>query len=255
MNRKILFGYRIQDGKLTIQQQEAEVVRRIFDLYLGGKLQRKISDVMNAEHIPYNPDRPTWTSFRVAFILKNQRYMGGDGYPVLIDENTFQAVQSLLQKKSGKHSQQYRPVSDLQKRLRCPCGGCLKRWYRHTHSPDVLYLECDECGTKVTIPDADLLAEVERQAAVYTPLQAEGGYTPSTDTVRLTNAINRGLEKPEHPEEVVALIMQGVSARYACFPTQMTSADLLRLIREKNYNQAIQYITITADNAVKVTFR
>lgn len=128
MNRKILFGYRIQDGKLTIQQQEAEVVRRIFDLYLGRKLQRKISDVMNAEHISYNPDRPTWTSFRVAFILKNQRYMGGDGYPALIDENTFQAVQSLLQKKSGKHSQQYRPVSDLQKRLRCPCGGCLKRW-------------------------------------------------------------------------------------------------------------------------------
>lgn len=255
MNRKILFGYRIQDGKLTIQQQEAEVVRRIFDLYLGGKLQRKISDVMNAEHIPYNPDRPTWTSFRVAFILKNQRYMGGDGYPVLIDENTFQAVQSLLQKKSGKHSQQYRPVSDLQKRLCCPCGGCLKRWYRHTHSPDVLYLECDECGTKVTIPDADLLAEVERQAAEYTPPQAEGGYTSSEDTVRLTNAINRGLEKPDHPEEVVALIMQGISARYACFPTQMTSADLLRLIREKNYNQAIQYITITADSAVKVTFK
>lgn len=102
--------------------------------------------------------------------------------------------------------------------------------------------------------DSTLLAEVERQAAVYTPPQTEGGYTPSEDTVRLTNAINRGLEKPEHPEEVVALIMQGISARYACFPTQMTSADLLRLIREKNYNQAIQYITITADSAVKVTF-
>jgi hypothetical protein len=107
----------------------------------------------------------------------------------------------------------------------------------------------------VTIPDADLLGEVERQAAEYTPLADSPGYAPSEDTVRLTNAINRGLEKPEHPEEVTALIMQGISARYACFPTQMTAADILRLIREKDYDQAIQYITITAENAVTVTFR
>jgi len=65
----------------------------------------------------------------------------------------------------------------------------------------------------------------------------------------------RGLEKPEHPEEVTALIMQGISARYACFPTQMTATDILRLIREKDYDQAVRYITITADNAVTVTFR
>lgn len=78
---------------------------------------------------------------------------------------------------------------------------------------------------------------------------------PSEETVRLTNAINRGLEKPERPEEVVTLVMQGISARYACFPTQMTAADILRLIREKDYDQAIRYITITAENAVTVTFK
>ena len=107
----------------------------------------------------------------------------------------------------------------------------------------------------VTIPDADLLSEVERQAAEYTPPADSPGYAPSEDSVRLTNAINRGLEKPEHPEKVTALIMQGISARYACFPTQMTATDILRLIREKDYDQAIRYITITAENAVTVTFR
>ena len=49
--------------------------------------------------------------------------------------------------------------------------------------------------------------------------------------------------------------MQGISARYACFPTQMTETDILRLIREKDYDQAIRYITITAENAVTVTFK
>ena len=107
----------------------------------------------------------------------------------------------------------------------------------------------------VTISDADLLAELERQAADYTPSADSAGYLPSEDTVRLTNAINRGLEKPERPDEVTALIMQGISARYACFPTQMTAADILRLIKEKDYDQAIRYITISAENAVTVAFK
>ena len=97
---------------------------------------------------------------------------------------------------------------------------------------------------------------MERQAAEYEPSPADSApYAPSEDTVRLTNAINRGLEKPERPEEVTALIMQGISARYACFSTQMTSADILRLIKEKAYDQAIRYITISADNAVAVAFK
>ena len=53
----------------------------------------------------------------------------------------------------------------------------------------------------------------------------------------------------------MALILQGISARYACVPAQMTTADILRLIREKDYDRAIQLIAITADNAVKVTFK
>ena len=254
MNRKVLYGYQIEDGKLVPQPQEAAVVSRIFALCLEGKFQWEISDILNAEGIQYSPDCPAWTKFKISLTLRNQRYAGADGYPVLIGSETFQSVQTFLQKKWGKHVHRERPVSVLRETLRCPCGGRLKRWFSSVHRPDTLYLRCAECGGEAVIPDAELLAEVERQAAEYTP-PAEGGYTPSEDTVRLTNAINRGLERPEHPEKVTALIMQGISARYACFPTQMTSTDILRLLKEKDYDQAIRYITITAENAVTVTFR
>ena len=166
----------------------------------------------------------------------------------------FQSVQTLLQKKWGKHVHRERPVSALRETLRCPCGGRLKRWFSSVHRSDTQYLRCAQCGGEVVIPDADLLAEVERQAAGYIP-PAEGGYTPSEDTVRLTNAINRGLEKPERPEDVVTLILQGISARYACFEAPAASPDTQRLIKEKAYAQAIKYITITAENAVTVTFK
>ena len=254
MNRKVLYGYQIEDGKLITQPLEAAVVSRIFALCLEGKFQWEISDILNAESILYSPDRPVWNKFRISFILRNERYMGADDYPVLIDSETFQAVQALLQKKWGKRDRRERPVSALRETLRCPCGGRLKRWFSSVHRPDTLYLRCAECGGEAVIPDADLLSEVKRQAAEYTP-PAEGGYAPSEETVRLTNAINRGLEKPERPEDVVALILQGISARYSCFETPAASPDTQRLIREKAYAQAIKYITITADNAVTVTFK
>ena len=254
MNRKVLYGYQIEDGKLVPQPQEAAVVSRVFALCLEGKFQWEISDILNAEGIQYSPDCPAWTKFKISLTLRNQRYAGADGYPVLIGSETFQSVQALLQKKWGKHVHRECPVSALRETLRCPCGGRLKRWFSSVHRPDTLYLRCAECGGEVVIPDADLLAEVERQAAGYIP-PAEGGYTPSEDTVRLTNAINRGLEKPERPEDVVTLILQGISARYACFEAPAASPDTQRLIKEKAYAQAIKYITITADNAVTVTFK
>lgn len=255
MNRKVLYGYQIEDGKLKPQPQEAAVVSRIFAFCLEGKFQWEISDVLNAEGIRYSPDRPAWTKFKISLTLRNQRYTGADGYPVLIDNETFQSVQTLLQKKWGKRIHRDRPVSALRETLRCSCGGQLKRWFSSVHRPDTLYLRCAQCGAEAVIPDADLLAEVERQAAEYAPASVEGGYTPSEDTIRLTNAINRGLERPEHPEDVVSLILQGISARYACFETPAGSPDITRLIKEKNYDQAIKYITITADNAVTVTFK
>lgn len=54
MNRKILYGYQMRDGKLTIQPQEAEGVRRVFFLYLEGMSQRQIMDMLNADGVAYS---------------------------------------------------------------------------------------------------------------------------------------------------------------------------------------------------------
>lgn len=252
MNRKMPYGYQIQNGVIVTQSQEAAGVKRIFSLYLAGKSRDQIADALNVEGFCYSAESPKWDKNRVRQALENPRYMGAHDYPAIIADETFRMAQAMKEKRTRKRGNH--PALCLAPKLRCGhCGHSLRR-IANGYWRETLRFRCDECGMSVTIPDADLLAEVERQAE-YTPPQAEGGYTPSTDTVRLTNAINRGLEKPEHPEKVVALIMQGISARYACFPTQMTSADILRLIKEKDYYHAIQYITITADSAVKVAFK
>ena len=97
--------------------------------------------------------------------------------------------------------------------------------------------------------DADLLAEIKRQTAEYVPPERNVmPYEPSGEVVRLTNAINRGLERPKQPEDIAKLILHGISARYDCFAGETSPMDCSRTL-------AIQYITITAENAVTVTFR
>lgn len=250
MNRKILYGYQIQDGKLIIQPQEAEVVKRIFSTYLEGTYQWKIADILNADSVLYSQERPQWTMHRVGFILKNPRYTGADGYPVLIDAGTFQAAQEIIQKRKKTVRRSDRPALRYREKLRCgECGSPLKRRHSGQKRNDTLYLQCEGCGIRTEIKDIDFLAEVERQTAAYTPSeQSAVVYEPSAEAVRLTNAINRGLERPDQPEEIVKMILQGVSARYDCFPQE---ANLIDIHGEK----AIQYIAISADNAVTATFK
>lgn len=253
MNRKILYGYQIRDGMLSPHPQEAEGVKLAFSLYLEGMTQLQIAGSLNTRGFDYSSESPAWHRLRVRQMLLNPRYAGEKGYPPLIDSDTLQSVQAMITDRARKRGDH--PALCLVKKLRCgSCGHGLRR-IAGKQWKNTLHFLCDCCGAKFTIADAALLAEIDRQAAEYAPQPAEGGYTPSADTVRLTNAINRGLENPEHPEDVVNLILQGISARYTCVSTQAPSIDIQRLIKEKDFDRAIQYITITADNAVTVTFQ
>ncbi len=254
MNRKILYGYQIQDGVLAVQPEEATGIRWIFSLYLKGTAMAKIAEALNNDGRFYSEESPDWNWQKISHTLRNPHYCGKDGYPALVDAKTFRMAQEQLEKRARKWGDH--PALCLMKKFHCAdCGNALRRIAERQWN-DTLRLQCDQCGAAITITDAELLTEVERQAAEYIPQTApDSCYTPSSEVVRLTNAINRGLEHPEQPENVIALILQGVSARYACTSIQMTSTDILRLIKEKAFDQAIQYITISADNAVTVTFK
>ena len=82
-----------------------------------------------------------------------------------------------------------------------------------------------------------------------------GSYTPSGEAVRLANAINRGLERPNAPEDVVALILRGASARYDSCPAAQTESHRPVEADWKGFNRTVSHITISAANAVTVHFK
>lgn len=257
-NRKILYGYQIQYGELAIIQQEAEVVQRIATLYLSGLSYQKISDTLNHEAIPFSAEAPLWNKHKVKRLLENPRYTGTDGYPSIMNQDDFNAIQRIIQEKTFNYTRaEVRPAQYLKKYLLCgSCHGRLLGTGGKGQRRDTLYLRCEHCGIQVTILDTDLLNEVSRQMAEHdTP--TEETYVPSVDTVRLTNAINRGLEHPDKPEDIVSLILQGVTARYECCPTPNEFETLNRPaeVDFKSFGQAVSHITITGENIVTVHFK
>lgn len=208
-NRKILYGYQIENGDLTINESEAAVVSRIFALYIEGRLSyQKVSDTLNGDHIPFGPETAFWNKHKVKRLLENPRYTGMDGYPAIVEQEVFDTAQSIIQVKASNCAKtEDRPVLRFKKYLRC--GGCQCRLLGvggRGQKRDTLYLRCERCGMLVTISDNDLLAEVARQMIERNAPPKEP-YTPSSEVVRLTNAINRGLEHPDKPEDVVSLIL------------------------------------------------
>ena len=264
-NRKILYGYQIKNGDLTIIESEAAVVSRIFTLYIEGRLSyQKISDTLNGDHVPFGPEMPLWNKHKVKRLLENPRYTGKDGYPAIIEAEEFDAVQTLIQgKTAGYATTKDRPALHLKPHLRCACcAGELHRLAGKNRRADTLYLKCIRCGSLVTIPDAALLEEVSRQIAEH-DRPADEPYSPSAEVVRLTNAINRGLESPDEPESLLDLILQGASARYDCCPasTKDNPSNRPAGVDLKCFGQAtrtglvVSHITISAENAVTVCFK
>ena len=86
INRKVLYGYQIQNGTLEIVPEEQRAVSMVFTLYNAGASYQAISDALNRQGIPYCREVPLWNKHKVKRLLENPRYNGKEGYPILVSK-------------------------------------------------------------------------------------------------------------------------------------------------------------------------
>ena len=103
-NRKNLYGYCIENGELTIVLQEAQTVKRIAMLYIAGASYQTIADSLNKSGTPFSQEAPLWNKHKVKRVLENPRYIGTNGYPPILDEADFQAVQANIKAKTDGYT-------------------------------------------------------------------------------------------------------------------------------------------------------
>ena len=70
-------GYdRGEDGNLVLNEDEAQIIRRIYGLFLQGRSPYAIAKVLTSEGIPTPGKKKTWSASTVKSILTNEKYKG-----------------------------------------------------------------------------------------------------------------------------------------------------------------------------------
>lgn len=114
-NRKFPFGYRMEQGRITVNSEESQWVSYIFHQYLQGVSYQELTDKMKRAGIPYDGDKP-WNKNMIARILGDLRYCGCRGYAQIISQDDFNAVAEKRDKKTTVSQK-----TDAQKLLRRKC--------------------------------------------------------------------------------------------------------------------------------------
>ena len=108
----VAYGYKVVNKKLEINEEQAKIVKYIFERYYGGKIVREIIEELTARGVLYK-NKP-FVPQTVYKMLVNEKYIGitkyngevfDNIYPPIIDKSLFDAIQKKLAvNKTGKRS-------------------------------------------------------------------------------------------------------------------------------------------------------
>lgn len=191
-------GYdRGPDGEFVINEEQAKIVRRIFNEYLGGKNTSQIARGLTEDGIKTVTGRDKWNTSTVLSMLKNEKYKGDclmqkfyidnfltkklvknkgelqqyyvkDHHEPIVSEELFDAVQEKLKRTSKKKKQSgARDFSSL-----VVCGDCgayygSKVWHSNDKYKKIIYrcnakYEGEKCKTPAV--DEERLKELFLEA-------------------------------------------------------------------------------------------
>ena len=117
-NRKLPFGYELQNGAIQINSKESDCVRWIFLMYLEGISLSEIAKELNFKGETRYNKTTDWNKNMIDRILQDQRYSGDLLYPQIISEELFQTVRR--QRETRSHSKRQSPA---QRMIRILGGG------------------------------------------------------------------------------------------------------------------------------------
>ena len=79
----------MQNGEIQTEPTESKAVQEIFKAYLNGSSLLAIANLMSSQGVSYNGVSSAWNKNMVKRILENEKYLGRNGYPAIVDEDTF----------------------------------------------------------------------------------------------------------------------------------------------------------------------
>ena len=219
-NRILPYGYRIQNGKLTVDKMEAEIVKEIYSKRTNGEILSKIADNLNLRGILFYEDAG-WDKHKVKRVLENDRYTGKDGYPPILDEKEVRLARS-YQYRTSPENICPAEIQKLKKVMFCEnCGTKIFRTYVKRRTSNPIGWKCHTCGMNILIRDNELLDIIlKSHRRLKKGLLGKEPDSPfpipsSPESRLLENQISTLFSRTErNDDEIRQLIMQWTAQRY-----------------------------------------
>jgi len=168
-----LLGYRKgDDGNAEIDEEQAEVVRYIYNQYLYGlHTPKEIAEALTNKNVLTSSGKKTWTSTGILNILKNEKYKGDallqktycesflthkmvknkgevpqyyvkNSHPAIIDEATWDLVQEEMKVRSSKGASSVKRNLFSMKLICAECGSHYgsQTWHAGTHREKKMFV-------------------------------------------------------------------------------------------------------------------
>lgn len=234
-HRNIPLGYILSIGSITINEAEANTVREIAEQYLSGKSLKSIAEMLTAKHIEYMSGKTDWNRSRIKRIVEDKRYIGDGGYPPILTEQEYAAMQSIKAKKNTQKDVNYSEgIFKLNAPVVCAnCGGRMQRRIDNRRKT-ITRWRCTECKTSVNISDEDMLGGITEllNEVIADPESIQipkSDYEESQEIKRLNAEISKELNTVGFDKEAIKQkMLTCVSEKYMSLGTEEVTAQSLK---------------------------
>jgi site-specific DNA recombinase len=268
-NRTVPYGYKYENGIIILHPQESEIVKRICMAYLEGKSLLDIATMLNEQKVEYMPEVIGWNKARLKRIIEDERYLGKEPYPAILDEMTYTAMQRVKESRNTqKDTNRKTDIFQITVPVKCPiCGQRMQRRHDSRYKVQQRWIcENEECRTLIKIADSDLLESINNVLAGILPeriqlidaIESE----PSISVRLVNNEIARLYDTAEIDKETLRKkLLEGISKRYEDidnkpYATRKLQVELMRDQSTDNVqriNKTVSEIILYTDLTVGIT--
>ena len=215
----------MQKGEIIAEPTESQAAKDIFKLYLDGNSMSEIARQMSICQISYNGITFDWNKNMVKRILENEKYLGKDGYPVLIDSETYYHANARKKSKATSVNEISEELKIIRSLTYCTeCGHRLSRIGGNTQTDkwDCRNPECSRFNYRLTdnmIKDIllHILNSVIANPDLLDTDSEISGYTPNIKVKYQQNEINRLMDNSQiDTEKAKTEILKLAELKYEC---------------------------------------
>lgn len=221
--RNVPFGYAKENGKIVINQYEANTVSEIFVMYISGNTLLAISERLTERGVVFFEENRIWNKNMVSRILEDERYLGRNKYPQLVDFDDFNSAMQVRAEKGSAKAVLSPVASIIKEKLHCTkCDRMFSRINKWKTREKWLCL--GGCKCEIYLDDNTIINKILflLNKAIDTPellknKNVKPYYEETTDVIRKTNEIYRMMDQTGIDyRRVVEAIFDCATERYNC---------------------------------------